>query len=330
MFTRIIRLSVYLALALALAACNLPRPAAAEPFPTARPDLAATLTALAPTGAAALPTANPTVTNTAQPSQAVPTQAAPTQAVPTVTNTTAPQQSGGIPVVQITPVATLGPAPVIVTPVKPATSVPLAGAARISFDRFATSKNIDGNLALGETRSFVAQVGAGQILMTSVYSPNNDVFLRIIAANGQILLDSGMGIGQTSWQGRIFVTQDITIQVIARNSATNFTLSLTIPEIIQFDPGAVSATRAYPIAARDVHTFTLRALAGQTMAVWVTSTNGVVLLGIYGYEDGQPYKRSSVGDPQYTFELPLTQDYVIQVVSASDTPADFNLQVVVN
>lgn len=328
MFTRIIRLSVYLTLALALAACNLPRPATAEPFPTdqstARPDLAATLTALAPTAAAALPTANPTVTNTAQPTQAAPT------AQPTATNTTAPQQSGGIPVVQITPIATLGSAPVIVTPVKPATSVPQTGATRIAFDRFATSKNIDGNLALGETRSFVAQVGGGQILMTSVYSPNNDVFLRIIAANGQILLDSGMGIGQTSWQGRIFVTQDITIQVIARNSATNFTLSLTIPEIIQFDPGAVSATRAYPIAARDVHTFTLRALAGQTMAVWVTSSNGVVLLGIYGYEDGQPYKRSSVGDPQYTFELPLTQDYVIQVVSASDTPADFNLQVVVN
>lgn len=326
MFARLFRFTLFLTLMLALAGCNLPGAGGGEPFPatsTALPDLAATLTALAPTAGAGLPTAAPTVTltNTAQPT-----------AQPTVqpTNTSAPQQSGGIPVVQITPIATLGPGPVIVTPVTPATAIPQGSVTRIAFDRFATSTTLGGSLALGQTRSFVAQVGGGQILMVSVGSPNNDVFLRIIAANGDILLDSGMGIGQTSWQGRIFVTQDITIQLIARGSATDFSLSVIIPEVIRFEPGAVSATRAYPIAARDVHSFTLRALAGQTMSVWVTSSNGIVLLGIYGYDDGQPYKRSSVGDPEYSFELPSTQDYVIQVVSASDTPADFNLQVVVN
>lgn len=343
-----VRVFVFLALIVALSACNLPAP---EPGPfvteqpaTALPDLAATMTAIvndqqmATVTSVAATQQMATVTSVAATQQMMgtATSVAATQQMATATWVAATQQMptavapGGIPVVQITPIATLGQQPRPSTAVPTVPTVPAqTGATRILFDRFATSKVTYGNLALGETKSFVLQVGGGQILMVDVGSPNTDVFLRIIAQNGTILLDSGMGIGQTAWQGRIFVTQDITVQVIARNSATSFTLSTIIPEVIAFEPGAISATRAYPIAARDVHSFTLRAMAGQTMSVWVSSNNGIVLLGIYGYDDGQPYKRSSVGDPSFSFELPSTQDYVIQVVSASDTPADFTLQVTV-
>jgi hypothetical protein len=332
MLSRLFRFSLFLLLILALTACNLP--GQNEPFPTsestALPDLAATLTALAPAAqpsATALPDLAATLTALAPTPTLAPTVA------PAATNDPAQQGGGapaGIPVVQITPIATLGSNPVPQNPAPTVPRIPLpSSSTRIAFDRFATSKVTTGSLAFGEIKNFVLQVGGGQILMVSVGSPNNNVFLRIVAENGTVLLDPGMGIGPTSWQGRIFVTQDITVQVIDRGAASDFTLSTIIPEVITFEPGAVSATRAYPIAARDLHSFTLRALAGQTMSVWVTSSNGIVLLGIYGYDDGQPYKRSSVGDPSYSFQLPQTQDYVIQVFSASDTPADFTLQVTV-
>jgi hypothetical protein len=342
MFPKTARLFVFFALILALSACNLPSQEAG-PFPTeasatALPDLAATMTAIVNDQTMATVTSvvateqMATVTAVAATQQQIAsaTSAAATQQMATITSrppTTAPQQ-GGIPVVQITPIATLGQQP------RPSTAVPTVpvqtgSTTRILFDRFATSKVIYGNLAQGETKSFVLQVGGGQILMVDVGSPNSDVFLRIIAQNGSILLDSGMGIGQTGWQGRIFVTQDITVQVISRGAATSFTLNTIIPEVITFAPGAISAERGYPIAARDVHSFTLRAMAGQTMSVSVESGNGTMLLGIYGYDDGQPYKRSSVGESNFSFELPSTQDYVIQVVSATDAPADFYMKVTV-
>mgnify|MGYP000876397103 FL=1 len=349
MFQKTARLFVFFALILALSACNLPAPEEG-PFPTeqsatALPDLAATMTAIVNDQTMATVTSvvateqMATVTAVAATQQQIAsaTSAAATQQMATITSrppTTAPQQ-GGIPVVEITPIATLGQQP------RPSTAVPTVpvvvstvpaqtgNATRILFDRFATSKVTYGNLAQGETKSFVLQVGGGQILMVDVGSPNSDVFLRIIAQNGSILLDSGMGIGQTAWQGRIFVTQDITVQVISRGAATSFTLNTIIPEMISFAPGAISAERGYPIAARDVHSFTLRAMAGQTMSVHVESGNGTMLLGIYGYDDGQPYKRSSVGDANFSFELPSTQDYVIQVVSATDAPADFYMKVTV-
>lgn len=341
MLNKTARVFVFLLVAVSLAACNLPAPEVGpfptEPAATALPDLAATMTAIVNDQTMATVTSvvateqMATATSVAATQQmATATSVAATQQMATITSQapTAVQQQGGIPVVQITPIATLGSQP------RPSTAVPTVpvqtgGVTRILFDRFATSKVTYGNLAQGETKSFVLQVGGGQIMMVDVGSPNGDVFLRIIAQNGAILLDSGMGIGQTAWQGRISVTQDITVQVISRGAATSFTLNTIIPEVIAFEPGAISATRAYPIAARDVHSFTLRAMAGQTMSVWVSSSNGIVLLGIYGYDDGQPYKRSSVGDPSYSFQLPSTQDYVIQVVSASDTAADFTLQVTV-
>lgn len=342
MFQKTARLFVFLALVVALSACNLPAPQAG-PFPTeqqatALPDLAATMTAIvngqmmstATWVAATEQMATVTSVAATQQQMATATAAAAIQQMATATSqppTSAPQQ-GGIPVVEITPIATLGQPP------RPSTAVPTVpaqtgSATRILFDRFATSKVTYGNLAQGETKSFVLQVGGGQILMVDVGSPNSDVFLRIIAQNGSILLDSGMSIGQTAWQGRIFVTQDITVQVISRGAATSFTLNTIIPEVITFAPGAISAERGYPIAARDVHSFTLRAMAGQTMSVSVESGNGTMLLGIYGYDDGQPYKRSSVGEASYSFQLPSTQDYVIQVVSATDAPADFYMKVTV-
>ena len=306
-------------LILVIVACNLTSPRGPLSSASPTPDLVQTITALAPTQAAVNPTAE-VIIPTAFPT-AVPTVAAvvPTKTSAPVIPTAVPTKTG-VPVVQITPIY-------VPPTTKPPTPAP-SDLTRINFAANATSNILTGNLNIGQTKRYVLRILGGQVMMVDVDSPNQDVFLRIYGlSTGQILLDAGMGAAQSSWQGRLPSTQDYVIETIARGDATTFTLNIIIPENIFFQPGAISASRSYPIRARETHTFMLRATAGQTMTLKITPTDQSVLLAFYGYQDGQPYLRSVMGQTSWTGQVPATQDYVIQAVSVVDNNTNFTLDV---
>jgi len=91
----------------------------------------------------------------------------------------------------------------------------------------------------------------------------------------------------------------------------------TEPTRIQFEPGTTSATVTGSIERDAVEHYVLRALAGQTMEVVITSLNNDVLLDVLG-ADGTVLKRHPVGQPYWRGELPSTQDYFINDVSVGN------------
>jgi hypothetical protein len=86
------------------------------------------------------------------------------------------------------------------------------------------------------------------------------------------------------------------------------------PTRIRFEPGATSATVAGHIGQNGIDRYVLRALAGQTMEVRITSPDNNVLLDIWG-ADGTVLKRHAVGEAYWAGVLPATQDYFIGAVS---------------
>ena len=196
----------------------------------------------------------------------------------------------------------------------PATPTPGSTATRIQFEPGATSAAVEGRLNAGEVKSYILRALAGQTMMVSLDSPQGDVFLTIYGVDdGQPLVRSAAGA--TYWQGQLPATQDYMILAVAGGEATNFSLQVIIPYIIKFAPGGTSAVVEGNVRAGSIIRYLLRAQAGQTMTVNITSPNMDVLLTIYGLDDGQPLVRSVSGATSWTGTLPATQDYVIDAVS---------------
>ena len=235
-----------------------------------------------------------------------PSDALITQGADYVAFLAAAQSSGPAPTVAPAPVATPAPTPFVPQPGPQAT--------RVQFAPGATSATVQGQLAAGAIAEYVLRASANQWMMVSVYSPKDDVWLEISGVqDGQPLLRAALG--QTTWSGVLPGTQDYLIKAVSMGGATSFTLSVIIPQRIQFAAGATSATLTGQLAAHETDEYVLRAMAGQTMTVAITAPNNDVLVEIYGIEDGQPLVRTVMGLSQWTGVLPATQDYDVKAVS---------------
>ncbi len=182
-------------LALVITACKLP---AATAPPTA--------TAQAP----AAPTATTVVL--AQPTS---TSLPPTPVVITATP---------VPPTAVPPTATS----VLFTAV-PATPTPVTPAIRIQFATGATSAAVTGNLEAGQMLTYVLKALASQVMNVKVSSPNGDVFLGIVGADGIALLNNTAQ--DTTFSGTLASTQDYYISLTASGAATSYTLSVEIPPL---------------------------------------------------------------------------------------------------
>ncbi len=98
-------------------------------------------------------------------------------------------------------------------------------------------------------------------------------------------------------------------------------------ERIQFASGATRAVRTGTVQDPTVKEYVLRALKGQTMLVELISSDASANLGIIGLSDGVPYKRLAVAGTVFEMVLPMTQDYLIQVMTPNRTPVSYELLV---
>jgi hypothetical protein len=251
----------------------------------------------------------------------------PTLAVPTSTPTDTPV---------IVPTATAIPPTVPPTP-EPPTAVPptaapsptpIPGAVRINFAEGATAGVVSGELQPGEVQNFLVGASAGQPLMVSTGSYNNDVTFSVTGVkDGKTLLAASQKL--TSWQTMLTETQDYLIRVYAGASTENFTLNVITPARINFTPGTDSVTETGTTPGGLVVSYILRASANQQMDITLEAPNMSALLSVYGYQDGQPYLRSAIGSQTFNMKLPATQDYVIQVVPNAGQVVNYTLNITV-
>ncbi|RME51284.1 MAG: hypothetical protein D6796_01320 [Caldilineae bacterium] len=193
---------------------------------------------------------------------------------------------------------------------------------------------MSGALKGGESAVYVLRALAGQSMSVSVLSPGNDALLTVTGVSDGVPY-LRLAERATEWQGVLPRTQDYRLQVVAVGGDTPFAMEVVIPPLptpiptptrIQFEPGAVSATRQGFVAAHGIAEYVVWAQAGQVMTVTLTSPRNDVFLTIVG-ADGIPYLRYVTGQTNWHMELPATQDYVLRAVSVGDEGSDFTLQV---
>ena len=237
-------------LAFAATSCKLPASGA--------PTFAVTQATLVPTstqGVAAEPTNTyppPTavmVTVTSQPPTAIPPTVVPPTAVP----------------------------PTAVPPTAiPPTVAPPTSASRIQFVAGGTSAVLEGNIDSGYTLNFVLAASATQTMNVKVWSPNADVYLGIIGANGQEFLNSSSH--DTLWSGVLPLSQDYYLSLTASGGTTSYSLSVEIPPLGAVVPTAnvTPVPGAFdPVAKYGNPTFD-DPMTGGNITDWVNPTTGLL------------------------------------------------------
>ncbi|MEZ4593827.1 MAG: hypothetical protein R3D55_22175, partial [Chloroflexota bacterium] len=98
---------------------------------------------------------------------------------------------------------------------------------RISFAPGAISATVQGDVAAHVSDDYILSAAAGQTMTVVIESPNSNVLLTIVGADG-IPLTNGNMSGATTWQGELPATQDYTIRAIGTLEPAAYTLTVTI------------------------------------------------------------------------------------------------------
>jgi len=162
-------------------------------------------------------------------------------------------------------------------------------------------------------------------MLASVSSSNNDVTMSIVAENGATLLLASQG--STNWQGTLPATQDYYFQLFGSVNAEDFSLWVSIPSRVQFDPGEISATVSGATVDGYIASYVVAAQGGQSMNIVLIPNPNVAALTVWGFGDGQPYMRAQMGSTTFNMQLPSTQDYIINVVPQGGQEVDFTMTI---
>jgi len=204
-------------------------------------------------------------------------------------------------------------------------TLPLSTATRINFLTGATTGVASAPIQPGQVQTYIANAQQGQPMIVSVNSLNQDVTLSVKTQGGTSLLSASAH--QTTWQGTLPQTEDYYLSIYGGATTENFTLTVTLASRIKFAEGTYSAHVSGKTVAGYNVAYTVFAIKDQKMTVILDGVDDDGALTIYGYSDGQPYLRSVTEQTNFTFKLPATQDYIIQVVPRAGKVIAYSLTV---
>jgi hypothetical protein len=98
---------------------------------------------------------------------------------------------------------------------------------RIEFAPGATSAQVQGNLSAYERHDYILTALADQTMRVVITSPDNNVLLTIVGADG-IPLVNGLMSGAWEWQGQLPATQDYIIRALGTDQPASYTLDVVI------------------------------------------------------------------------------------------------------
>ncbi|MCP4425314.1 MAG: hypothetical protein GY803_12535, partial [Chloroflexi bacterium] len=98
---------------------------------------------------------------------------------------------------------------------------------RIQFEPGAISAQVQGDLNVYERDDYILRALAGQTMTVVINSPDNNVLLAIVGADG-IPLVNGLMSSASKWSGQLPVTQDYNIRVLGMDQPATYTLDVTI------------------------------------------------------------------------------------------------------
>jgi hypothetical protein len=204
---------------------------------------------------------------------------------------------------------------------------------RITFASGSTSATLTSQLNASGSDQYVLQAQAGQTMNINLSFTEGQAILVVWGADVNVLLSDHAEA--SSFQQVLPTTQDYYIMVKGRPEGnTSYTMTVTISAIpveaqrITFTSGATSATVTGQLNAFESDQYVLRALAGQTMRVNLTFTEGAAILVIWG-EDGNVLISDHAEVSNFEGVLPTTQDYHIMVKGRPDGSTSYTMTVTI-
>lgn len=197
---------------------------------------------------------------------------------------------------------------------------------RIEFAPNATSASLE-NTNLYAPTHYVLTANGGQMMNVMVDSANPNVQFTVTGADGTVL---GTAPDHGTVAAVLPATQDYYIDVM-RPPGAAYGLSVTIPETIQFAPGAVSDLVNNTLAPHSSHAYILNASAGQSMSVDVdapvTANGPAATLTAYGLDGTVLTNGNMSGSSRYQGLLPRSEDYELVVNNTSSYPVHYSMNV---
>ncbi len=241
----------------------------------------------------------------------------------------------------VTPAPTAAPQPppvVMPTPMAAPTTAPQHPETRTDAQRldFSTTTMISspGELKPGTGLQAVFNAEAGRKLnIDIVIESGSGAALSLWGADGTVLVPEVAGI--TEWDGVLSTAQDYYLNF--RNTAAEplgYRLTIKMAPLvppqatrIQFKPGATGGSTQSELAPNSRLRYVLGIMAGQQMTISLStvSTDIDAYLYIWG-ADGTVFTPASPVK-EWSGLLPVSQDYYVEVVSASTEPINYQLTI---
>jgi len=224
----------------------------------------------------------------------------------------------------VPPSPTPQPTAIPPTPTPQPTATSLVPTGSITFAPGTTAGVVQGTLQPGQVVTYTLGALQSQPLTLLMDSPKNDVTLGVFDPNQAVLLDPASKV--SAWQLVLPTTGLYTIRVTGGTKAESYTLTVKIPEVVNFAPGATSATLNGTTVNGYLYSYSLACSAGQTMTVSLNVPSSTATLDIYGISSGT-FLNSLAQANTWSGTLPETQDYVIEVVPTNGQVVNYALTV---
>ena len=215
------------------------------------------------------------------------------------------------------------------------TPMPAPGRERIQFAAGATSTMVRGTVQFPNRREYLLRALGGQTMRVELISSDASANFAVTGvSDGQPL--KRLENGNTVWSGTLPSTQDYLLQVATpRTAAVSYELYVEVtsfttrtPVRIQFAPGATAASVNGITSAMEPARYLLRANAGQTMAVDLTVDNVNAYITVLHPTGGN---MAGAGGPIHHWmgALPVTGDYIVEVLNPGTGLVNFSLTVTI-
>lgn len=195
----------------------------------------------------------------------------------------------------------------------------------IMFATGATSAVISGYVPAGGTVSYNLYAFANQNFLVLLSSNSGTAVLSVSDVYGNVFLDANQR--QTSYNMYLPRTATYYVNIHSTGYAENFTLQVFIPARVTIPTGKTAAVMTGTVSPYSVVGYTAYMYAGQTARIDdYSGAKPTSFLRVSGLQTGVTYMDYTSYSPSWYSVVPVTQDYLIEVISM-DQASNYRLTV---
>jgi hypothetical protein len=198
---------------------------------------------------------------------------------------------------------------------------------QVDLPEGAKSAILNAQIGPGETAAYVFQGAQAEPLLLSLTSSAGDATLFMMSQGGTYFLRPGKA---TSWRGTLPQAGRYFVGVYGGSMPTDYALSLQLIQRIKFKEGATSAAVSGRTPRGTIMPYSVFAIKGQTLVLTLSAADDKAAMAVSGFVDGQTYLAASEQEYEIKLPVPITQDYIVEVVPLTGESVRHVLEVQVN